>query len=131
MKSVVANAVAVAHEAAEALAGQAAKYFAEGGECEIAVTPGRRQSDDAGDDGTSVRSTQHDWLVDPTKLRIDGKDIVPELGHVIVVLDSGETFTVVKGNGQNCWGWNDQFRQRIRIHTVETPPRSTEEPAIE
>ena len=101
----------------ETAAGVDIVYRRDAADCELTAVPGRRDSEDYGSDGAAVVSTQHDWIVDPTELVIDSETITPQLGDLIIHGD--QTFIVVYGDGENVWRWTDQYRQRIRIHTVE------------
>lgn len=84
----------------------------------ITAIPARRSSDDYGSDGALIVSTDHDWIVDPARLVIDGETVKPERGDLWVT-EAGETFLVVPADGENCWRWMDQYKQRIRFHTIE------------
>lgn len=104
--------------ATELAAGEPVKYRRGAGDCELTAVPGRRLSEDIGADGAAIVSTLHDWIVDPEELVIGGETIKPQTGDIIATA-SGQTFVVVYSDGENCWRWTDQYRQRIRVHSVE------------
>lgn len=103
----------------DAAMGVAIKYRRDAGDCELTAVPGRRASEDIGADGAAITSTDHDWIVDPALLVIDGEAIEPRAGDLIVTTSDDKTFVVVYADGEHCWRYTDQFRQRIRIHTIE------------
>jgi hypothetical protein len=103
----------------EALSGEPAKYRRGAADMEIVVVPCVRQSEDYGADGAVVVATEHDFKVDPTTLVIDSEVIKPQTGDLIIKTETQETFVVVPDGTENCWRWTDQFKTRIRIHTVE------------
>lgn len=102
----------------EAASGVAIKYRRGSADCELTAVPARRESDDYGVDGAAAVATQHDWILDPTKLQLDGDLVLPDAGDLIVT-DDGQAFVVVFDDAENCWRWTDQYRQRIRVHAVE------------
>ena len=102
----------------EAVSGQAVKYRRGTADVELTAVPARRTSEDYGADGSLIVSTNHDWLLDKARLVIDGEAIEPRRGDLIITAD-GQTFVVVPAEAENCWRWTDQYRQRIRVHTIE------------
>lgn len=114
-------------EKLEAVSGQTIKYRRSGADTgDITATPARRTSEDYGSDGALIVSTNHDWIIDKSKLVIDSVAIDPQPGDLIVTAD-GQTFVVVPDEAENCWRWTDQFQQRIRVHTIERLPTGEDE----
>lgn len=110
----------------EVVSGQAVKYRRGNADIELTAVPARRTSDDYGADGALIVSTSHDWLIDKSRLVIDGEATEPQSGDIIATAD-GQTFVVVPDEAENCWRWMDQFRQRIRVHSIERLPTGEDE----
>lgn len=112
---------------AESLSGVEGKLRRNGADTNlITAIIARRSSEDYGADGALVVSTHHDWIVDPTRLVIDSELVKPERGDLWVT-EAGETFVVVPDEAENSWRWMDQYKQRIRFHTIERLPTGEDE----
>ena len=85
----------------------------------IQATLGRSVREDTDYAGNSLEETTVDFIVRLSEMRYNGTTIFPGRGDTITY--NGTTYTVLPdGTEQTAgWGWTDNSRSSIRIHTKE------------
>lgn len=112
----MAQAVAIAFATAQATAGEAVFYHADGRIVPMVVVPGRTQSEgDYGSEGGIAQWHAKDWLLLAEDLNQE-KRIIPERGHAIVD-SAGQMWRLLDDGSTPGWRYNDQFRVVVRLHT--------------
>jgi len=70
-------------------------------------------------DGLIMRMEIRDYLIDTTSLVLDGQQVLPERGDLIIETEDGKglTYEILPIGSDRAWRYSDPFRLKLRIHT--------------
>jgi hypothetical protein len=85
----------------------------------VLATLGKTVAEQDSGEGLIMRIEIRDYLIDTASLVIDGQQVLPERGDLIIETEDGKSFTyeVLPIGSDRAWRYSDPFRLKLRIHT--------------
>ena len=85
----------------------------------VLATIGKTVAEQDSGDGLIMRMEIRDYLIDTMSLLLDGQQLLPQRGDLIIETEDGKDFTyeVLPIGSDRAWRYSDPFRLKLRIHT--------------